>query len=293
MLLTAGSGHLRALVVAAALAPLTSFAAEGDTAAPLPPTGEELTVIEGVGWRIARHQEAREKARARVAGMKNYSSIHEGEVVLEGDQSWRVYFLKDPPPQDRLRRPAIMLQVEYHPASGEVGYPNVMVPPRQAEPRLVSFYRAGQIALVKVIKSVQHPELLEHVVFRVKKGRFMVYMTSKAAPDGQIRFGGDYLVQLASTGRHVESMEPLHAGPPVDVSLTPRDDGDPTLHTHAVLDRPTVTDVALVMRHPSLAPHLVFTPHFMYRIDAEGQITYLGESPLPPGGEGSAGTEGP
>ncbi len=294
MLRTARSGRLRAFVVATALAaPLTTFAAEGDMAAPVPPTDEELTVIEEVGWRIARHQEAREKARDRVAGMKNFRSMLGGETVLEGNQSWRVLFLKDPPPQDRRKRPLIMLEVEYHPASGETGYPSVMVPPREAEPRLVSFYRAGQIALVKVIENMPSPGPLELAVFRMKRGQFMGYITSKTAPDGHIRFGGDHVVRVATTGRRIESIEPLHAGPPVDVSLTARDDGDPTLHTHVLLDRPTATDVALVMRHPSLAPHLVFTPHFMYRIDAKGQIMYLGESPLPPDGEGGAGTEGP
>ena len=293
MLRKAGSGRLRALIVATALAPFSAFAAEGDSAAPAPPTGEELTVIEEVGWRIARHQEAREKARDRVAGMTNYSSVHEGEAVLEGDPSWRVLFLKDPPPQDRRKRPLVMLQVEYHPVSGETGYPNMMVPPREAEARLVSFYRAGQIALVKVLENAQDPGPLEQAVFRVEKGQFMVYLTSKTAPDGYIRFGGDHVVRVASTGRHIESIEPLHAAPPVDISLAARDAGEPTLHTHALLDRPTATDVALVMRHPSLAPHLVFTPHFMYRIDAEGQITYLGESALPTEGEGGAGTEDP
>ena len=293
MLRASGSGLFRALVVATALVPLTAFASDGDAPAPAPPTEEELAAIEEVGWRIAHHQEAREKALDRLARMKNYSSIHEGEIVIEGDRTWRVLFLKDPPPKDRRKRPLVMLQVEYHPTSGEVGYPNMMVPPREAVPRIVSHYRAGQIARARVLGNAQHPEPLEKVVFRAKKRQFMVYLTSTAAPDGHIRFGGDHLVRLTSTGRHVESIEPLHAGPPIDVSLAVRDDGDPTLHTHAVLNRPTATDVAIVMRHPSIAPHLILTPHFMYRIDAEGRITFLGESSMSPEGGGSADGEGP
>ncbi len=288
-----GNGVFRALVVAAAMIPLNAFASGGDAPAPVPPTEEELAAIEEVAWRIAHHQEAREKALDRLARMKKYSSLHEGETVIEGDRSWRVLFLKDPPPKDRRKRPLIMLQVQYDPASGEAGYPNMMVPPREAEARIVSHYRAGQIARAGVLGKAQHPEPLEEVVFRLKKGPFRVYLTSTAAPEGYVRIGGDHIVRVASSGRRVESIEPLHAGPPINVSLAVRDDGDPTLHTHAVLDRPTATDVAIVMRYPSIAPHLILTPHFIYRINAEGRIAFLGENSMPPEGGGDADMERP
>lgn len=284
MLRACGRGRLRALVIAFALGPLAPLASEGEVQAP--PTPDELAAIEQLGWRIARHQEAREMALVRLSAMKNYSSIHEGEVVVEGDPTWRVLFLKDPPPNDERRRPLVMLQVEYYPEASEAGHPNMMVPPREADPTSVSHYRAGQIALAKAIESAPDPQPLERVVFRVERGRFMVYLTSRAAPDGHVRFGGDHLVRLASTGRRVESMEALHAGPSVDVSLEPREEGEPTLHAHAERDRPTATDVAIVMRHPEIAPHLVLTPHYMFRIDAKGRISYLGESPLLPAGPG-------
>jgi len=66
-----------------------------------------------------------------------------------------------------------------------------------------------------------------------------------------------------------------------DVPLAGRAAGQPSLHSHASGDLPTVGDVALVRMHPSLAPHLVLTPHSIFRIDAEGSITWLGPNPVP------------
>ena len=50
---------------------------------------------------------------------------------------------------------------------------------------------------------------------------------------------------------------------------------EPTAHSHLDNDLPTATDVAMVMIWPTLAPHLVLTPHHIFRIDADGTIGYL------------------
>ena len=79
----------------------------------------------------------------------------------------------------------------------------------------------------------------------------------------------------------VLSVEPLHSNA-TSVALAPRAAGQPTLHTHDQGDLPFPTDVALVLRHRALAPHLVLTPRFMFRIDSEGVVTWLGPNTLPP-----------
>jgi hypothetical protein len=93
---------------------------------------------------------------------------------------------------------------------------------------------------------------------------------------------------VAASGRQVTGVEPLHAGDPVDIPAAGRGPGRPTLHEHATGDLPAPTDVARVVLRPDIAPHLVLTPLFMFRLDARGGVTYLGPnrtaSPHPGGG---------
>ena len=92
-------------------------------------------------------------------------------------------------------------------------------------------------------------------------------------------------VRVTANGRQVIGSEPYHAGATA-LPLAPRPPGQPTLHMHGEEDLPSPTDVAMVLLHPELAPHLVMTPHYLFRIDAQGKLTFLG--PSPGGGAGPA-----
>jgi hypothetical protein len=86
---------------------------------------------------------------------------------------------------------------------------------------------------------------------------------------------------VTADGTHLTEFAPTH-GPGEAVDVAPGDGTTPTLHTHASVDLPTATDVAQVIDHPGVAPHLVLTPHWMFRITADGVITWLGPNAVPP-----------
>ncbi len=288
------SRRTRAAVAAGALGLLLSAAGAApvppDDGEEGPPSADELAAIEELGFRIARHIEAHKKAATKLADMRDeIAPLVDGTVVMEGKTAWRVLFLKEPPPQDARRGPVVMARIDYYPAAGEVGQPNMMVPPREAPAATASHYRALQVALVAAARAEGRPGALSGAVSRIQGGRFVVHVMSDATEDGHARFGGDSLARIAATGRQLEEIQPLHAGPPIDLPIVGRSAGEPTLHTHAEGERPTATDVARVILEPRLAPHLVLTPNFMYRIDATGRITFLGINPAPAAG-GRAGT---
>jgi hypothetical protein len=79
----------------------------------------------------------------------------------------------------------------------------------------------------------------------------------------------------------VGEMTPLH-GETSTVPVPARPGASPTLHSHAQGDLPTETDVAVVLEHPTIAPHLLLTPHHMFRIEADGRLSYLGPNAVPP-----------
>jgi hypothetical protein len=246
-----------------------------------PPSEEDLAAVEERGRMIARYVEARTRATRKLKEFPNIPALHDGMLVRMGKGEWRVVFLKEPPKNDpRMRVPLIMVEILYDPQSGAVGSPRRMIPPREASATTVSHYRALQTVESAAETQLGAAGAHEGVVYREKNGRFTVYLVSGDTPDGSVRLGDDYLGSVASTGRRLLSIEPLHSSPAVDVPLTGMADGEPTLHAHELGELPTATDVALLILHPSVAPLLVLTPHFMYRIDAEGRITYLGLNPV-------------
>ena len=141
-------------------------------------------------------------------------------------------------------------------------------------------------------------------VIREKDSTFTVYVISQKADEAapapatprSVVIGRDFIVRVAANGRQVLSVEKLHDSV-ASLSLLPRAPGTPLLHEHDKGDLPAPTDVALVLRQPVLAPLLVLTGRFMFRVDREGEVTWLGpnptpsarpaRSPSPPGGEGA------
>jgi hypothetical protein len=252
-----------------------------------PPEEKALRAIEERGRRISLYVQASEKGREVLRQSPQEVPPPDHVVVHEDRQAWRVLFLKDF--QDRGVRKGlkVLAEVEYYPASGEAGMLRLMAPPRAASPLSTAFARALEEAVKAAAARGGIRAPYEEAVVREADGVFSVYLGSAPAGGGTVQFGADLLVRVASSGRQTISLEPLHAETTA-VSAAPRGAGEPTLHVHPSGDLPAPTDVAQVLRRPALAPHLVLTPRFMFRIDAEGRITYLGPRP-PPGPAASGG----
>ncbi len=247
---------------------------------PLPDAGpapEELRALEDRGRGIALYFEAVREAEdlARSAG---YDLRPDRVLVVAERDGWRVIFLRDIGVQGAQKGLKLQADVPFNQTVGELGAIRIAVPPRTITAAMASYARALDIAEATVAGNPGVRPPIESSVFRETDGSFTVYLKSEGDDPALARFGGDLRVHVASTGRQRLEMEALHGEPDV-VSRAPRPAGAPTIHEHAPGDLPSPTDVAEILRDPALAPLLVMTPRWMFRVDAQGNVTFLGPSP--------------
>lgn len=246
-----------------------------------PPPEEALLALAERGRTIAIYLQAVERTRARLQQQPGEVAEPQRMIALPGRDGWRVLLIKEGegPAQ---KGPKIMAEVGYSPDAEEVGALRAMVPPHPATAAIVAHLRALEAAAEAVARVPGARPPFDEAVVRESDGAFSVYLMSRPGTAAAVRFGGDFLARVARTGRQVESIDPLHAGEPIDVPAGGRAPGEPTLHHHAPGDLPAPTDVARVMVRPGVAPHLAMTAHSMFRIDARGVVTYLGVNRVPP-----------
>jgi hypothetical protein len=278
-------GDARRRVVAAATAfALGCGVATLLRAQPAPPE-ETLRALQERGAAIARDLDAGAAADAVLVRQGQAILPPDLRVVIEGPDGPRVVYLKENQQGGRPGDLMILGEVPYEPTSGRAGDLLVMMPPRRAPATTVAFARALQAARQAAAAPAGAPPP-DAAVVRETDGSFSVYLVPPDS-DGMARCGGDRLARVARNGRTLMSVETLHDGT-TDLPLSVRPAGQLTLHVHERGDLPTPTDVALILRHPILAPHLVLTPASMFRIDARGEITYLGPNRPAAGGSAAA-----
>ncbi len=257
------------------------------------PADDALHRIEERGKRIAGAIEAVRRAQDLLARQGEGIAQPDSIVTIEDHDVWRVIFLKEGGKMAEPGMPnqgtVIVAETEYSPAAEDVGALRVMNPPRGAPATTVSYARALKVAEDAAAGRKEAAPPFDSAVLREKDGTFTVYLQARPKEAAKIPFGADLVARVAASGRQLVSIEPLHSESTL-VPLGGRPSGQPTLHSHATGDLPTPTDIAQVCLHAALAPHLVLTKRFIYRIDSQGSLTYLGPNQAPatapPAGQG-------
>src|SRR3989475_2072675 len=299
----AGRAALRGICLVAALTPL---AAQSDR-----PPAEALASLQERGRLIALYLQAVDKAADLLKAQGSGASPSDRTVVIPDREGWRVMYVgdssRDLAASGMVRKGlSIVAETTFSPDAGQLGTLALVIPPRTAPATIQSYVRSLEQAEIATIGRPEGGRPLLEAVVREKDGTFTVYVISQQREEGErdaaagmagsVLFGRDYMVRIAASGRQVLSVEKLHDGH-ASMPLQPRAPGAPLLHEHDKGDLPAPTDVALVLRQPVLAPLLVLTGRFMFRVDREGEVTWLGpnptpsarpaRSPVPPGGGGA------
>ncbi len=259
------------------------------TAAPSAPPEQSLRAVEERGRLLADYFEALAQSEARLRGESDIAPP-DAAVVIKSSDGLRVIFLKDVVQSGGRKGTMEIAESAYDPTSRKAIGLSSFAPPTPAPASVISFMRALQQAKDGAAGRKEAKPPFDHAVIREKDGSFSVYLRARDA-DGP---GGDLLALIAATGRQLVDVQALHLAV---THLPPGEHkpGQATLHSHTDTESelPSPTDVALIIRRPDLAPHLVLTPRWMFRIDAEGGLTYLGPNPVPrppapsaPGGGG-------
>jgi hypothetical protein len=251
------------------------------------PPEAALLALADRGRAVAGYLNAVERARERAREHAGEVESPDRFLALSGREGWRVLLIKEAE-GPAGKGPKILAEVSTGPEAREAGALRGMVPPRPATAAAVAHLRALQTAAGAAARAPGATPPFDEAVLREADGSFSVYLMSRPAAASLVRFGGDFLVRVARSGRQMVSLEALHDGDPVDLPAGGRRAGEPTLHRHARGDLPPPTDVARVVLRPGAAPHLVLTPRSMFRLDDRGAVTWLGPNreaaPPPPAG---------
>lgn len=264
---------------------LGDFAAGVLAAVPERPSEEALHQVETRGRRIASYHEA--VARTRAKHERQVPDLDESVrwVTVERGGSMKVIVLRPVSSATEPKAWQMLAEVGFNSKAGEVTTFERHMPPRQAPADALALQRAIDAAAAVIGLYVPDSRApFEVSAFKETDKTISVYL--QATPEnGILRFGSDLLSQVSGDGVKVTKSTPLHVGTPA-MPVPTSAAGEPTLHSHVEGDLPTETDVAMVIEHPKLAPHLVLTPRYMFRIDQSGAITYLGPNQVPPAAPG-------
>jgi len=250
------------------------------------PTEADLQAISDEGRRIAVYHEAVAKCRAAVARQR--PDLAEARaVVVDRNGVPHVFFFRREESGAVVRGWVLGADVAYQPRAGEVGTTVFPDPAKTPPADAVNHLRAVEAARGAVsTRPGGPPAPWDEAVFKEKAGgAYVVYLQTRPERADAARFGSDARFRISGDGLQVGEMTPLH-GDTTTVAVPARPGASPTLHSHATGDLPTETDVAVVLDHPALAPHLVLTPRHMFRIESDGHISYLGPNAVPPADSG-------
>jgi len=248
---------------------------------PSRPSDADLRAITESGKRIASYHEAIARARKQFEEKSDLGDRIR-PVVVDRSGVWHVVFISRDLQGGELRTWLVVADAVFRPRAGEVEKFDLIDPPRPAPTDAQAALRA--IDAVRTAAQTQVPSVpppYAESVFRDKAGTFTVYLQSRTGTRVLWRFGSDLKATVGTDGSQVLQIVPLH-GPGESVDLAPGDGRTPTLHSHARGDLPTETDVDLVVESPGVAPHLVMTPAWIFRIESDGMVTWLGRNEVPP-----------
>jgi hypothetical protein len=255
------------------------------------PPDADLQLVEQRGREIAFYIMASSKAAERLKREGSAIATPDQTLVVNGREGLRVLFLKNPDPATGQKGFLVLAETGFDPTSGDVGNLSPVVPPKTAPGITLAYTRALDTARGAAASRPEAKPPFDEAVIKEADGTFLVYLKTRLEAAWLVRAGDDLVVRVSSNGRQAVSIDALHSEAAA-LPLAERPPGQPTLHEHKKGDLPTPTDVAIILLHPNLAPHLVLTPRYMFRIDAQGHITFLGPSPsrtAPPAATGRGG----
>jgi hypothetical protein len=116
-------------------------------------------------------------------------------------------------------------------------------------------------------------------VLPAPKGQVWVYLMPAQTKAGVYPLGGDARYLVSADGKQVVEKRQLHKsvieyGPPKDKAQQQV----AGVHTHVLDDTPEDTDVFFVLTRKPTVPEMVVTKQFVFQVDPDGDIQYVGKS---------------
>jgi hypothetical protein len=251
------------------------------------PVDDALRAVETEGRRIATYLQAIDKARKQAR--EKIPDMLEGirTVVVNRSGTWHVVFLRQVITAGVTKGLMAVADAVFNPRAGDLTAFQAFDPPRASPSDAQAAVRAGDSSISRAQQGLPGGTSFDEMMLRDGQGPWTVYLLRRPNVAGTVSIGGDFVVTVSPDGNQVIDIKPIH-DKSVGDSVSLAKSASPTLHMHPTGDLPTATDVAMVLVHPTLAPHLVLTPRWMFRIEEGGTITYLGPNSVPPVASGGS-----
>jgi hypothetical protein len=241
-----------------------------------PPTKEELAAITERGRNLAGYDAAAWHASDAIQAI----DLKPGRVVRyiahKTDRGWTVAFGRLDPARNRFL-------IAYEATEGkDPKHFDVkeLDPPRED----TGFYHSAAKAIDTSLKDfTEHFEGQRRpynvVVLPAEKGQLWVYLVPAPTKPGVWPLGGDVRYLMSADGAKIVQKRQLHKSV---IELDRPKDKDQQqvagIHTHVLDETPEDTDVFHVLSREPAVPEMVVTQRFVFQVDPDGTIKYVGKS---------------
>jgi hypothetical protein len=242
----------------------------------VPPTKEDLAAITDRGRDLAGYDAAAWHASDAVQAKQPKEGSVVRYIARKTDKRWVVAF-------GRLDEKRKKFLIAYEATQG--GEPDVfdvkeMAPPKEDTGFLLSAAKAIDTSLkdfMEHFKGEQRPYNV--AVLPAEKGQVWVYLVPAPTKPNVWPLGGDARYLMSADGTKVMSKRQLHKS--VIEAEPPKDEVNEQaarMHTHVLDDTPEDTDVFHVLTRKPYVPEMILTKQFVFQVDPDGSIKYLGRS---------------
>ena len=241
-----------------------------------PPTKEELAAIAERGRNLAGYDAAAWHASDAVQA----KDLKPGRVVRyiarKTERGWTVAFGRLDEARDRFLIAFEATQGK-DPDHFDV---KEFDPPRQD----TGFFRSAAKAIDAALKDfTEHFEGQQRpynvAVLPADKEQLWIYLVPAPTKPGVWPLGGDVRYLMSADGTKVIEKRQLHRS--VIENEPPKDENQQVaggIHTHVLDDTPEDTDVFHVLTRKPAVPELVVTGKFVFEVEADGRIKFLGKA---------------
>jgi hypothetical protein len=242
-----------------------------------PPTKEELAAITERGRNLAGYDAAAWHASDALQAKDPKPGSVVRYIARKTDKGWMVAFGKMNKAQDKF---LIAYEATQGKDPDEYEVKEFDTPKEDA-----GFFRSAARAIDLALK-----EFTEHfegqkrpynvAVLPAEKDQFWVYLVPAPTKPGIWPLGGDVRYLVSSDGSKIVTKRPLHKA--VIEKEPPKKGNDQEqvagIHTHVLADTPEDTDVFHVLIRKPSVPELIATEEFVFVVEPDGAVKYLGKA---------------
>lgn len=241
-----------------------------------PPSKTELSAITERGKNLADYDAAAWRASDALMAKKPKPGSVAGYIARKTGKGWVVAF-------GRLDEEKTNYLIA-HEATRDQGKDAFEVKTFEPPKMDNGFFRSAAVAIETAVKDFtahfegeQRPYNV--AVLPARNGQLWVYLVPAPTKPGVWPLGGDVRYLMSPDGGKVVTKRPLHKS--IIENERPKDPSQKQvagIHTHILAETPEDSDVFHVLTRKPSVPEMVLTKQFVFQIEPDGGINYLGKA---------------